>query len=86
MITKHTAIEHFRYYYMPDIKEQEDGVPDYPLRSESWNNFTDSLCKDGQITVKQYEDWEPPRFCWSPGEWKRKKTKKIRMIEAVMES
>lgn len=24
---------------------------------ENWNNFTDRLCKDGEITLKQYENW-----------------------------
>lgn len=39
------------------------GHPDYPLRRESWNVFTDMLCKDGQITERQYNDWTAPREC-----------------------
>jgi hypothetical protein len=27
---------------------------------ESWNNFTDSLCKDGMITEHQYNTWTHP--------------------------
>lgn len=27
---------------------------------EAWNIFTDGLCKDGEITVKQYESWDNP--------------------------
>ena len=27
---------------------------------EKFHNFTDSLCKDGNITLKQYENWSNP--------------------------
>jgi hypothetical protein len=27
---------------------------------EAWNNFTDSYCKDGRITAKQYDSWTNP--------------------------
>lgn len=27
---------------------------------EAFHNFTDSLCKDGEITLKQYENWSNP--------------------------
>lgn len=27
---------------------------------EAWNNYTDSLCKDGLITERQYETWTNP--------------------------
>ena len=27
---------------------------------EEWNNFTDVLCKQGQITEKQYDTWSNP--------------------------
>ena len=33
------------------------------LIKTEWNNFTDSLCKDGQISEKQYNNWDYPRFC-----------------------
>ena len=26
----------------------------------NWNFYTDFLCKDGQITMKQYESWSNP--------------------------
>jgi len=25
-----------------------------------WSYYTDSLCKDGKITLKQYENWSNP--------------------------
>ena len=33
---------------------------DKPALREAWNNFTDSLCKDGLITERQYETWANP--------------------------
>ena len=27
---------------------------------ESWNNYTDMLCKDGEITARQYDTWIHP--------------------------
>jgi hypothetical protein len=36
---------------------------DEPLRSEAWNNWTDSLCKNHQISDWQYENWSHPSVC-----------------------
>jgi hypothetical protein len=33
---------------------------DKPALREEWNNFTDRLCKDGQITPRQYDRWQNP--------------------------
>jgi hypothetical protein len=27
---------------------------------EAFNDYTDSLCKDGEITQEQYENWDNP--------------------------
>ncbi len=27
---------------------------------ENWNNYTDFLCKNGDITMRQYETWDNP--------------------------
>jgi hypothetical protein len=35
---------------------------DKPALREAWNNYTDLLCKDGQITIRQYETWTQPVF------------------------
>ena len=32
-------------------------------RSETWNNWTDSLCKDKRISDWQYENWTQPACC-----------------------
>lgn len=28
-----------------------------------WNDFTDILCRDGQISEYQYNTWSHPQFC-----------------------
>jgi len=33
---------------------------DKPALRQSWHNYIDSLCKDGEITLKQYENWGNP--------------------------
>ena len=33
---------------------------DVIMRREEWNNFTDALRKDRQITSRQYETWANP--------------------------
>jgi hypothetical protein len=30
---------------------------------EAWNNWTDGLCKDGEISDWQYENWSQPDSC-----------------------
>ena len=52
-MTKHQAFQLFR-----SIDQSPPG--DKPWRRESWNNFTDSLCKEGLITTRQYETWTYP--------------------------
>ena len=51
-MTKSEALKLFREYDIPS----RDKVA---LR-EAWNNFTDFLCKDRQITAKQYDTWSNP--------------------------
>ena len=35
---------------------------DEPHRCETWNNWTDMLCKDGQISDWQYDNWSHPDY------------------------
>jgi hypothetical protein len=44
---------------LPMIQEEyeQDGIPDIPARCEAWNNWTDALCKDEQISDWQYSNW-----------------------------
>ena len=61
-MTKEEALQYFREYILPVIKEtyEQNGKPDIVARREAWNNFTDALCKDGEITPRQYETWTGP--------------------------
>ena len=34
---------------------------DRPAIREAWNNWTDGLCKNGQITQRQYDRWLCPK-------------------------
>lgn len=55
-MTKHAAIKIFRQEVMPWIKKKFS-KNDKPARREAWGVFTDTLCKNGEITMKQYETW-----------------------------
>ncbi len=59
------AIENFNQFILPLVQQgmEQDGEPDYVARSEAWNNWTDSLCKDGQISDWQYANWSQPPSC-----------------------
>lgn len=64
--TKKEAIEDFKQHYMPAIRAQEEewgGGVDVIFRCESWNNYTDYLCKDGLISDHQYMTWVHPSIC-----------------------
>lgn len=62
-MTKEEAVQLYRERVLPEVKKQyeKDGRIDKPARAEAWNNFTDWLCKEKLITMKQYETWEHPR-------------------------
>ena len=67
-MTKPEADRMFAEHVMPYVVGQyeQDGIPDYPARSQAWNDWTDSLCKDGLITGRQYNDWLAPAICSRP--------------------
>lgn len=52
-MTKAEALKLFR-----EIDNSPKG--DAVWRREAWNNFTDALCKDRQITSRQYDTWTNP--------------------------
>ena len=64
------AVDFFENEIMPGIRETEceqsgpfDVSADYPLRCETWNNWTDSLCKSGIISDWQFANWSHPPSC-----------------------
>jgi hypothetical protein len=65
VMTHSQAINEFELFVLPTVIEhyEQDGIPDIPARSEAWNNWTDSLCKDNQISDWQYANWTQPRCC-----------------------
>lgn len=58
-MTKKEAIAIFRAEILPEVIRTY-GPKDKPAVSEAWNNWTDGLCKDREITLKQYETWSNP--------------------------
>jgi hypothetical protein len=54
-ITKAQALEAFREFYLPHIPRG-----DTIMKREEWNNYTDMLCRDGDISDEQYDTWTNP--------------------------
>jgi len=53
-MTKKEALYQFRNVHLGVVRG------DVIYTRENWNNFTDYLCKDRKITMKQYETWTNP--------------------------
>ena len=62
VMTFDQASEIFREEFLPGLimAYELDGVRDNPARCEAWNNWVDSLCKDGQISDWQAMNWSHP--------------------------
>ncbi|MEK5036339.1 hypothetical protein MKY96_33455 [Paenibacillus sp. FSL R7-0302] len=56
-LTKAQALANFRLYNVDWLKENKK---DIPARRQAWHDYTDMLCKDGQITKEQYNTWDNP--------------------------
>tara|TARA_Y100000034_G_scaffold107728_1_gene137560 strand:+ start:101 stop:331 length:231 start_codon:yes stop_codon:yes gene_type:complete len=66
VLVRAQAVAQFMEYFAPGILRLENRYnhhPDLPLRCEEWNNYTDALCKNGEISDWQYEKWNAPPFC-----------------------
>ena len=55
-MTKAEALSHFRLI----LKDTNLSRTDSTAKREMWNNYTDALCKEGAITLNQYENWGQP--------------------------
>lgn len=53
-MTKKQAIELFNEAFGGSFGD------DIVAKRTAWNDFTDSLMKDGEITEKQYDTWTQP--------------------------
>jgi len=62
IMTKKRVQKEFEDSVLPFIKDtfENDGKVDHNARAQAWNDFTDSLCKDGTITQNQYSTWSNP--------------------------
>lgn len=61
--TKKQVDEFFKMEIFPSIKKLEyNGIKDIPLRRETYNNYIDSLYKDGEITEKQANSFIIPKI------------------------
>lgn len=58
MLTDTQVYDIFRTEIRPLVVEQY-GEDDIIAINETFNNWTDALCKDGEITEEQYN-----RLCW----------------------
>lgn len=58
-MTKAQAVASFKKAYADYIQENRR---DITALNTAWHMYTDSLCKDGMITIKQYESWDNPKW------------------------
>lgn len=58
-MTKNTAVADFRAFILPGVIAHYSKTDIVAIRT-AWNDWTDSLCKSGQITLRQYETWTNP--------------------------
>ena len=65
VITWEQACAQFAEYLLPVVVAgyEQDGKPDWPARREAWNDWTDQLCKDGEISDWQYNNWSQSPLC-----------------------
>ena len=58
-MTKNQAVADFRAFILPGVIKWVGKSDIVAIRTE-WNDWTDSLCKSNQITLRQYETWTNP--------------------------
>lgn len=58
-MTKREAFSQFRNFIEPGVIKYYGKTDRIALRT-AWNDWTDSLCKSGDITQRQYDSWTNP--------------------------
>jgi hypothetical protein len=58
IMNKKDAIKEFNQEIRPYVEKQYPN--DRCALEQAWNDWTDGLCKDRVITMKQYETWDNP--------------------------
>jgi hypothetical protein len=59
-LTKAQAVAQFKEGLPPNAFMGLDNKLDKIARWQAWNDYTDMLCKDGQISNYQYSSWVGP--------------------------
>lgn len=59
-LTKREALAQFRELWADTLQHEPNWKGDAIAKRESWNNWTDSLCKGGEISNHQYNTWANP--------------------------
>lgn len=57
-MTKIEAVNEFRTLFS-NLLVKGKNRDQYAI-DQAWNDWTDSLCKEGNITAKQYDSWTHP--------------------------
>ena len=65
VITWEEACRRFEEYVLPVTiaTHEQDGEPDFVARSTAWNDWTDALCKNREISDWQYNNWSHSPLC-----------------------
>jgi len=58
-MNKTTVLANFKRDIRPGVIKRH-GLKDKAAMRQVWGMYTDSLCRDGLITMKQYETWVNP--------------------------
>ena len=58
--TKAAVLQQFRYNWKVATLENPALKTDKIAKRIAFGDFTDMLCKNGDITLKQYETWSNP--------------------------
>jgi hypothetical protein len=58
-LLKSTAVSLFENVVLPGVIAAYSESDKVAIRT-AWNDWTDGLCKSGEITQRQYENWMNP--------------------------
>ena len=64
--TKAQVLDQFRYLWKVECIANPSYKGDKIRKRIAFGDFTDMLCKNGDITLKQYETWSNPFWWKSP--------------------
>jgi len=59
-VTKQQVLSQFRYVWKVESIRNPDIKDDTIMKREAWNNFVDSLNKEGYVTDSQAFNWSNP--------------------------